>query len=116
MMQDREQAERWSRLTRKQRDCLDLLLERKTSKEIARILQITDHAVDLRLTNARMTLGARNRAETALIYERLLKTYGQMTCQSPLLTSRNRSGPPSAMLASVASYCSRYWGLRRRNS
>ena len=66
---------RWARLTGKQRACLDLLLERQTSKQIARHLQISKQAVDLRITTARHILGAANRDEAALIYARLRQTY-----------------------------------------
>src|SRR3546814_1307756 len=58
---------RWLRLTEKQRACLDLLIERKTSKEIARILGISKPTVDQRITAARIILGAANRDEAALI-------------------------------------------------
>jgi DNA-binding CsgD family transcriptional regulator len=85
MTPEKEHLERFRRLTQKQRACLDLVLERKTSKEIARILGISTHAVDLRLTNARMTLGASNRAQSAILYEQLRKTYGEMTCHLSLL-------------------------------
>lgn len=69
---------RWSRLTEKQRDCLDLLLERQTSKQIARQLGISKQAVDLRVTTARNILGAADRSEAAIIYARLKRTYDRM--------------------------------------
>ncbi len=65
----------WLRLTDKQRDCLDLLLERKTSKQIARLLDISKPTVDQRITAARTILGAVNRDEAALIYARLKTVY-----------------------------------------
>ncbi|MGX5714356.1 sigma factor-like helix-turn-helix DNA-binding protein [Sphingopyxis terrae subsp. ummariensis] len=61
----------WERLTGKQRACLDLLLERKTSKEIARRLGISKFTVDQRLRTARVVLGAASRDDTALRYARL---------------------------------------------
>lgn len=72
-------------MTEKQRACLDLLLERKTSKQIARDLDISKQAVDLRLTTARDTLGATNRDETAIIYARLRQTYDQIPCDPVIL-------------------------------
>lgn len=96
MTQESDQIERFRRLTQKQRACLDLVVERKTSKEIARILGISMHAVDLRLTNARLTLGAANRAQSAIIYERLRKTYGEMTCHFPLVPDEADEMPPMA--------------------
>ena len=66
---------RWNRLTDKQRACLDLVLERKTSKQIARELGISKYTVDQRITNARAALGAADRDEVALRYARLRKIY-----------------------------------------
>lgn len=73
-----ETANILSRLTEKQRACLDLLLERKTSKEIARALGISKDTVDQRLKAARETLGARNRAETAVLYGQLKSIYDRV--------------------------------------
>lgn len=92
-------------MTEKQRACLDLLLERKTSKQIARDLDISKQAVDLRLTTARDTLGAANRDETAIIYARLRQTYDRIPCDpvilpaAPELVSSNfpDGGPPNLM-------------------
>lgn len=71
--------DRWNRLTAKQRACLDLLIEHKTSKEIARLLAISKHSVDQRLTTARDTLAAADRNELAFTYRRLRQTYDPMT-------------------------------------
>ncbi len=68
----------WMRLTDKQRACLDLLLLRKTSKQIARILEIAKPTVDQRITAARMILGAADRDETALAYARLKAAYDRV--------------------------------------
>lgn len=69
-------------LTGKQRQVLDLLIEHKTSKEIARILDISPHTVDQRIQFARDKLGAHSRSETAVIYRRLVETYGQLTYEN----------------------------------
>lgn len=66
-----EEVERWSRLSDKQHACLELLLARQTSKQIARQLDISKYTVDQRLTSARDILGAASRDETAIIYARL---------------------------------------------
>ena len=63
----------WERLTDKQRACLDLLLERKTSKQIGRELGISKYTVDQRITAARKALGASDRDDTAIRYARLQK-------------------------------------------
>ena len=66
-------------LTRKQREVLDLLIEHKTSKEIARTLGISPHTVDQRIQFAKDKLGAATRNEAAAAYRRLREAYGQMT-------------------------------------
>jgi len=71
MSVDVDLLRRWSCLTDKQRECLDLLLDHRTSKEIALTLDISKHTVDQRLRAARKILGAANRAETAVLYARL---------------------------------------------
>ena len=83
-----DEAARWARLTDKQRACLDLLLERQTSKQIARRLDISKQAVDLRLTTARDVLGAANRDETAILYARLRSTYDRIPCDPVILPPR----------------------------
>lgn len=92
-------------MTEKQRACLDLLLERRTSKQIARDLDISKQAVDLRLTTARDTLGAANRDETAIIYARLRQTYDRIPCDPVILPATPElvpsnfpdGGPPNLM-------------------
>jgi DNA-binding CsgD family transcriptional regulator len=66
-------------LTDKQRQVLDLLIQHKTSKEIARRLSISPHTVDQRIQFAKEKLGAHSRSEAAVLYRRLLETYEQTT-------------------------------------
>src|SRR3546814_2782788 len=61
LVSDEADFERWSRLTNKHRACLDPLLERKTSKEIARMIGLAKPTVDQRLTKARSILGVDTR-------------------------------------------------------
>lgn len=86
--QPSEDEARWTRLTDKQRACLDLLLEHQTSKQIARRLDISKQAVDLRLRTARDTLGVTNRAETAIAYARLRQTYDRISCDPIIVPPR----------------------------
>jgi DNA-binding CsgD family transcriptional regulator len=75
-------------LTAKQREVLDLLIEHKTSKEIARDLGISPHTVDQRIQFAKEKLGATSRSEVAQLYRRLLEICGQLTYQeSPIASS-----------------------------
>jgi len=74
-----DDEDRWNRLTEKQRACLDLLIEHKTSKEIARLLDISKHTVDQRLNLARDTLGAQDRNQSAFIYRQMKEKYDRVT-------------------------------------
>ena len=74
-----EEHELLASLTAKQREVLDLLLEHKTSKEIARILQISPHTVDQRIQFAKDKLGAQSRSEAAVAYRRMREIYEQVT-------------------------------------
>ncbi len=56
------------RITDGQRDCLRLVLDHKSSKDIARELGISPHTVDQRLRTAIRTLGVGNRFEAARLY------------------------------------------------
>lgn len=66
-------------LTAKQREVLDLLMEHKTSKEIARELGISPHTVDQRIQFSKEKLGVGSRSEVAVEYRRLIQL-----CQSPI--------------------------------
>lgn len=101
-----DSARTWSRLTQKQCDCLDLLLERKTSKQIARVLEISKPTVDQRITAARRILDAANRDEAALRYARLKAVYDRTTYDpvhlplSPsLMPSDFENGDPADAIA-----------------
>ena len=63
-------------LTAKQREVLDLLIQHKTSKEIARRLDISPYTVDQRIHFAKDKLGARTRGEVAMVYRRLKEICG----------------------------------------
>jgi DNA-binding CsgD family transcriptional regulator len=76
---DPDGARQLATLTEKQREVLDLLLEHKTSKEIARVLRISPHTVDQRIQFAKDKLGVASRNEVAAAYRRLRQIYGQMT-------------------------------------
>lgn len=89
-----EDEQRWRRLTEKQRACLDLLLDHKTSKVIGRDLGISKHTVDQRLNAARDTLGAQDRNETAVMYRQLRQTYDRVTYDAAVVP------PPPALVRS----------------
>jgi DNA-binding CsgD family transcriptional regulator len=70
-------------LTAKQREVLDLLMQHKTSKEIARELRISSHTVDQRIQFAKEKLGARSRSEAAVEYRRLVQLCQPLSGEAP---------------------------------
>lgn len=93
---DTNERLRFDRLTGRQRECLELVLQRRTSKQIARILGISKPAVDQRLTTARQQLNVSDRDEAALLYARLLATYDRVAYDSlqlpPVLSKLHEPG------------------------
>lgn len=70
-------------LTIKQREVLDLVLNHKSSKEIARTLNISPYTVDQRIAAARQKLGSASRGELARSYSRLLELCGETAYDFP---------------------------------
>ncbi len=89
-------ADRVARLTPGQRECLDLVDEHATSKEIARQLGISRHTVDARLRAAIQTLGVTSRREAALIY----RTATSAQAYQPLAYQPSRIVNPNGAAAS----------------
>lgn len=61
------ESDRLARVTEGQRACLRLVLQHKSSKDIARSLGISPHTVDQRVRLAMKALGAASRVEAARI-------------------------------------------------
>lgn len=78
-MLDEEPGAGLSALTDKQRQVLDLLIEYKTSKEIAKHLAISPHTVDQRIEFAKRKLGARSRQDLAVQYRQMVEIYDHLT-------------------------------------
>lgn len=81
------QAKSVAKLTAKQRECLHLVVQRKSSKEIARILNISKPAVDQRLDSARRKLDVMTRDEAAIIYARAVGSYDRIIYDPTYLPS-----------------------------
>jgi DNA-binding CsgD family transcriptional regulator len=97
------EADKVARLTDKQRQCLELVVLRKSSKEIARELGISKPTVDQRITNARIILGAADRDQAALIFARHTQTYDRViydTARVPLMGFQTDSGSQEATFES----------------
>jgi DNA-binding CsgD family transcriptional regulator len=87
-------------LTDKQREVLDLLIEHKTSKEIARLLGISPHTVDQRIFFAKEKLGAASRNEAAAAYRRLVAVSGRTTYQYSHIAGAGATSESSPGLSS----------------
>ncbi len=85
-------------LTDGQRDCLRLVYNHMTSKDIARRLRVSPHTVDMRLRTAMKTLGVASRIEAArlLVQE---ESGGQTTpdAYQPLIYQASELAEPSAL-------------------
>jgi DNA-binding CsgD family transcriptional regulator len=73
-----EAARRLAKLTDKQHEVLSLVVQRKTSKQIARILGISKPAVDQRIASARDTLGVASRDDAALLFMQTTTAYDRV--------------------------------------
>jgi DNA-binding CsgD family transcriptional regulator len=69
---------RISRLTEKQRQCLHLVVLRKTSKQIARELGISKPTVDQRIANARDILGVDSRDAAEILFAKYDEKYDRV--------------------------------------
>jgi DNA-binding CsgD family transcriptional regulator len=74
-MEQSDAVQRLKKLTDKQREVLTLVVQRKTSKQIARILGISKPAVDQRIASARDTLAVASRDDAALLFMQANDTY-----------------------------------------
>src|SRR3954452_24210595 len=89
-------ALRVARLTPGQLDCLRLVDQLLSSKEIATELQISPHTVDQRIRQALATLGVERRAQPARIVAQVKGPYQRLIHQSPYIPRENQNGHPEA--------------------
>jgi DNA-binding CsgD family transcriptional regulator len=73
-------SELLEQLTEKERAVLDLVLQHKPTKQIARELGVAPNTVDMRLRSAREKLGTPDRNSAARAYTNLLTACGKTTC------------------------------------
>ncbi len=83
-------------LTEGQIDCLRLVGQNYTSKEIARQLGISSFAVDQRLTIARRKLCATSRSDAARRFSEMAKVYEPFVYDPQTLEKPVRAGQPEA--------------------
>ena len=94
-----EVAERVARLTEGQLDCLRLVDQHLSSKEIAVELGISPHTVDQRIRQALQTLGVPRRAHAARLVAQHSEPYQRLIHQSPYIEAAAPSGDESAAVS-----------------
>ena len=78
-----EAAGRVAKLTQGQLDCLLLVDQHLSSKEIAARLEISPHTVDQRIRHALQTLGVERRTQAARLVAQAQEPYQRLIHQSP---------------------------------
>ena len=91
-----ELAARVARLSAGQLDCLLLVNEHLSSKEIAAELDISPHTVDQRIRGALHILGVERRSQAARIVAQYSGPYQRLIHQSPHIEGSSASGHPEA--------------------
>ncbi|MGN6848268.1 MAG: helix-turn-helix domain-containing protein [Sphingomicrobium sp.] len=92
-------AERIARLSQGQLDCLLLVDQHLSSKEIAAELNISPHTVDQRIRQALQILGVERRTQAARVVSRYKEAYQRLIHQSPHIEPSPRSAEPEAAVS-----------------
>jgi DNA-binding CsgD family transcriptional regulator len=96
---DSDMAARVARLTAGQLDCLRLVDQHLSSKEIAAELKISPHTVDQRVRQALAILGVERRTQAARIVATFSGPYQRLIHQSPHIPALPQSGHPEAAVS-----------------
>ncbi|HKX92865.1 MAG TPA: helix-turn-helix transcriptional regulator [Sphingomicrobium sp.] len=102
-----EMAARVARLSQGQLDCLRLVNEHLSSKEIAHELNISPHTVDQRIRGALHILGVERRSQAARIVAKYSGPYQRLIHQSPHIEPSVLSGHPEAAVRSQIRHADR---------
>ena len=100
-------AQRVARLTPGQLDCLRLVDQHLSSKEIAAELGISPHTVDQRVRQALATLGVERRAQAARIVAQYHGPYQRLIHQSPYIEPSARTGQSEAAVSNQIRHADR---------
>ena len=92
-------AKRVARLTPGQLDCLRLVDQLLSSKEIATELEISPHTVDQRIRQALAILGVERRTQAARIVAQYKGPYQRLIHQSPYIELDPSQGHPDAAVS-----------------
>ena len=85
-------ADRVARLTPGQLDCLRLVNDHLSSKEIAVRLGISSHTVDQRIRGSLQTLGVERRSQAARLVAKYSSEYQRLIHQAPYIETSRVSG------------------------
>jgi len=96
---DHPMAEKVARLTPGQLDCLQLVDQHLSSKEIAAELRISPHTVDQRIRQALQILGVERRTQAARIVAQYKGPYQRLIHQSPYIEPAHQPAEPEAAVS-----------------
>jgi DNA-binding CsgD family transcriptional regulator len=105
-------AQRVARLTPGQLDCLLLVDQHLSSKEIAGELKISSHTVDQRVRQALQTLGVERRSQAARIVAHYSEPYQRLIHQSPHIELATGNAHPEAAISHQIRHAGRAGGAR----
>ena len=103
-------AKRVARLTQGQLDCLLLVDQHMSSKEIAGELGISSHTVDQRIRQALQILGVERRAQAARIVARHRAAYQRLIHQSPHIETNPAGAHSGAAISNQIRHADRAGG------
>ena len=103
-------GKRIARLTQGQLDCLLLVDQHLSSKEIAVELGISSHTVDQRIRQALQILGVERRAQAARIVARERPPYQRLIHQSPHIEAREPDRHPGDAISNQIRHADRAGG------
>jgi DNA-binding CsgD family transcriptional regulator len=107
---DQDIEQRVGRLTAGQLDCLRLVNQHLSSKEIASELGISPHTVDQRVRQALAILGVERRSQAARLVARYSGPYQRLIHQSPHIPGEPQSGHPEAAVSHQIRHADRAGG------
>ena len=105
-------AQRVARLSAGQLDCLLLVDQHLSSKEIAAELHISPHTVDQRIRQALAILGVERRTQAARIVAHYKEPYQRLIHQSPYIEAAPSTGHPEAAVSHQIRHADRAGGAR----
>ena len=107
---DKLMAERVARLSAGQIDCLRLVDQHLSSKEIAAELKISPHTVDQRIRQALAILGVERRTQAARLVAQFSGPYQRLIHQSPHIPGHPNSSHPRAAVSHQIRHADRAGG------